>query len=76
MRRRRDPLATHNERVKLRAAFLNALAIGFLGFAFLRPLIDGTLRVNLITVVFVVTGLALHRPRALHLAILGKGGLT
>jgi len=58
--RRRDPLAIHNERVKLRAGFLNALAIGFLGFAFLRPLIEGTLRLNLITVAFLLTGLALH----------------
>ena len=58
--RRRDPLATHNERVKLRAAFLNALSIGFLGFALLRPLIDGTLSVNLLTLAFLVTGLALH----------------
>ena len=29
MTRRRDPLSTHNERVKLRASFLNALASGF-----------------------------------------------
>lgn len=58
--RRRDPLATHNERVKLRAAFLNALAIGFLGFALLRPLIEGTLAVNLLTLVFLATGVALH----------------
>ncbi|ABD54782.1 hypothetical protein [Jannaschia sp. CCS1] len=58
--RRRDPLATHNERVKLRAQFLNALAIGFLGFALLRPLIEGTLSLNLFTIAFLVTGLALH----------------
>jgi len=56
----RDPLATHNERVKLRAAFLNALALGFLGFALLRPLIEGTLSFTLLTVTFLVTGLALH----------------
>ncbi|AHM05588.1 hypothetical protein roselon_03330 [Roseibacterium elongatum DSM 19469] len=59
--RRRDPLATHNERVKLRAAFLNALALGFLGFAFLRPLVEGTLTLNLLTVSFFLTGLVLHR---------------
>ncbi|WP_284265798.1 hypothetical protein [Roseicyclus amphidinii] len=58
--RRRDPLGTHNERVKLRAGFLNALAIGFLGFAFLRPLIEGTLSLNLVTVAFLLTALALH----------------
>ena len=59
--RRRDPLATHNERVKLRAGFLNALGIGFLGFAFLRPLVEGTFALNLLTVVFLATGLVLHR---------------
>jgi hypothetical protein len=59
--RRRDPLATHNERVKLRAGFLNALALGFLGFAFLRPLVEGTLSINLLTVAFLSTGLVLHR---------------
>jgi len=58
--RLRDPLATHNERVKLRANFLNALALGFLGFAFLRPLIEGTLSVNLLTIAYLATGLALH----------------
>ena len=58
--RRRDPLATHNERIKLRSQFVNALSIGFLGFAFLRPLVDGTLVFNTLTIVFLITGLALH----------------
>jgi len=58
--RRRDPLATHNERVKQRATYLNALSLAFIGFAFLRPLIDGTLTVNALTLVFLVTGVALH----------------
>ena len=58
--RLRDPLATHNERVKLRAVFLNALAIGFLGFAFLRPLVEGTLSLTALTAAFLATGLALH----------------
>ena len=58
--RRRDPLAKHNERIKLRAGVLNALSIGFLGFALLRPLVEGTLTVNLLTLVFLATGVALH----------------
>jgi hypothetical protein len=58
--RRRDSLATHNERVRQRAQFLNALSLGFLGFAVLRPLIEGTLIVNVITVAYLITGLALH----------------
>ncbi|MFW5655726.1 MAG: hypothetical protein ACOCYW_08825 [Roseicyclus sp.] len=58
--RRRDPLATHNERVKQRATYLNALSLGFLGFAVLRPLIEGTLIVNVVTIAYLLTGLALH----------------
>jgi hypothetical protein len=33
----RDPLAATNERVKLFAGFINALGIGLIGFAVLRP---------------------------------------
>ena len=36
----RDRLATFNERVKLFAGFLNALGLGLIGFAVLRPLAD------------------------------------
>ena len=36
----RDPLATFNERVKLFAGFVNALGLGLIGFAVLRPLAD------------------------------------
>jgi hypothetical protein len=61
MPRLRDPLATHNERVKLRAQFLNALAIGFLGFSFVRPLVEGTLSVDVLLVGNVIAGLVLHR---------------
>jgi hypothetical protein len=58
--RRRDPLASHNERVRQRAQYLNALSLAFIGFAFLRPLIDGTLTLNVLTLSFLVTGVALH----------------
>lgn len=58
--RRRDPLACHNERVRQRATYLNALSLAFIGFAFLRPLIEGNLTLNLLTVTFLVTGVALH----------------
>jgi hypothetical protein len=58
--RRRDPLACHNERVKSRATYLNALSLAFIGFAFLRPLVEGTLTLNFLTVTFLLTGVALH----------------
>ena len=58
--RRRDPLTSHNERVKLRASFLNALGLGLLGFALLRPLVEGDLVLNPATIVYSATGLALH----------------
>ncbi|MFC0281041.1 hypothetical protein ACFOHK_08890 [Falsigemmobacter intermedius] len=38
-----DLIAAHNERVKMRANFMNALSIGLIGFAFLRPLAEGQL---------------------------------
>ena len=34
----RDAIVVYNERVKLFATFLNALALGLIGFAVLRPL--------------------------------------
>ncbi|ARE40003.1 hypothetical protein RGUI_1862 [Rhodovulum sp. P5] len=58
--RRRDPLAAYNERIKLRAGFLNALGLGFLGFAVLRPLVEGTFAPTALTAAFLFTGLALH----------------
>ena len=36
----RDPLATDNERVKLLANSMNAIGLGLIGFAILRPLAD------------------------------------
>lgn len=56
----RAPLATHNERVKLGAGFLNALGLGFLGFAVLRPLTESLGNATGSTVWWGFTGLALH----------------
>ncbi|MGR3469037.1 MAG: hypothetical protein ACU0CI_14285 [Shimia sp.] len=36
----RDSLTAYNERVKYFASLLNALAIGLVGFALVRPLVD------------------------------------
>jgi len=56
----RDPLAANNERVKLFAGFINALALGLIGFAILRPLTESLANANLATVWWGIAGLALH----------------
>jgi hypothetical protein len=58
--RRRDPLVTHNERVKLLATTLNALGLGLFGYAVLRPMVDGGVRLDAVFAVWCATGLALH----------------
>ena len=60
MKRRRDRLSTHNERVKLFAGFFNTLGLGFLGVALLRPLVEGRVASDPFLVVWIATGLALH----------------
>jgi len=56
----RDDLAVHNERVKLFAGFLNALGLGLIGFAVIRPLTDSGTSVSLLTGVWGAVGLVLH----------------
>lgn len=56
----RDPLAAYNERVKLLAGFVNAIALGLIGFAILRPLTESLENANLSTLWWGVAGLALH----------------
>ena len=60
MRTVRDPLAAFNERVKLFANFLNATALGLIGFAVLRPLTESLANANLSTLWWGMTGLAIH----------------
>lgn len=60
MRRHRDPLATLNERVKLRANSLNAIAIGLVGFAILRPATEDVTLLSLTSGLWGSFGLALH----------------
>lgn len=60
MTRLRDELATHNERVKLGVSFINALSIGLIGFAVLRPLTDPDVSMSTQTGVWGLVGLALH----------------
>jgi hypothetical protein len=58
--RRRDPIATWNERVKLLAVTLNAVAIGLLGFAVLRPATEDVAMLSFTSGFWAVVGLAFH----------------
>lgn len=72
MARLRDALVVHNERVKLLGGFLNALALGLIGFAVLRPLTEGTLRFEALTVGWGTAGLVLHGVSHYILGMLRK----
>ncbi|MHA6345701.1 hypothetical protein [Roseivivax sp. CAU 1761] len=54
------PVIVHNERVKLFSGFLNAVGLGLIGFAVLRPLTAQPMAVGLGSVWFGLAGLALH----------------
>jgi hypothetical protein len=56
----RDSLAASNERVKLLAGFSNAIGIGLIGFAVLRPLTENLANANPSMLWWTVAGLALH----------------
>ena len=60
MQTARDPLGKHNERVKLFAGFINAVGLGLLGFAVLRPLSENISNASLATLWWGITGLAMH----------------
>ncbi|MCR9086211.1 MAG: hypothetical protein NXH97_05650 [Rhodobacteraceae bacterium] len=65
----RDAIAGHNERVKLMATSLNAVGIGLIGFAVLRPLTDNPAGLTLSALWWIVAGLAFH---ALAHYVLGR----
>ena len=56
----RDRLAANNERVKLFANFVNAIGLGLIGFAILRPVTESLSNANLSTLWWGMVGLALH----------------
>jgi hypothetical protein len=56
----RDPLAANNERVKLFAGFSNAIGIGLIGFAALRPLTESLANASASMVWWTSAGLALY----------------
>lgn len=57
----RDALAVHNERMKLLAGFVNAVGLGLIGFAILRPLTDSLSNAASWAMLgWLVAGLAMH----------------
>ena len=57
---RRDPVAAHNERVKLMATSLNAIGLGLIGFAILRPLTENPAGLGLTSLWWAAAGLVVH----------------
>ncbi|CTQ51353.1 hypothetical protein [Jannaschia donghaensis] len=58
--RQRDTLLVWNERVRLFAGFLNALALGLVGFAVLRPLTEDVALLSGLSAGWAAVGLAIH----------------
>ncbi|MEN0079790.1 MAG: hypothetical protein AAF753_11840 [Pseudomonadota bacterium] len=65
-------MATHNERLKLIAAFLNAMAIGLVGFSLLRPLVDDMSAMGLSTLWWCLVAFAIHSAALYILGMLEK----
>lgn len=55
-----DLVATHNERVRMLAGFVNATGLGLIGFAVLRPLTDTPVAVGWASVWWGGCGLVFH----------------
>lgn len=66
----RRAVAVHNERVKLFSGFVNAIGLGLIGFAVLRPLTEDMTAIGAITAVWGVAGLFLHAVSHYILAML------
>jgi Co/Zn/Cd efflux system component len=60
MQTERDKLVAFNERVKLFAGFLNAIGLGLIGFAVLRPLSETPSNPTWAVVWWGVIGLAMY----------------
>ncbi|CAM4329375.1 hypothetical protein [Palleronia rufa] len=56
----RDPIATYNERVKAISTFLTSLGIGLIGFAVIRPAIEGSDTETVASVAWGGAGLVMH----------------
>jgi len=60
MRPLRDEILVHDARVKLFSGFLNAVGLGLIAFALIRPLVEQAAVLGRITLWWSVAGLALH----------------
>lgn len=72
MKTTHDPLAARNERVKLFANFVNAIGLGLIGFAVLRPLVENIEAAGLSTLWWGIVGLALHGASHYILGLMHK----
>ncbi len=64
-----DPILSWNERLKLVAAFLNAIGLGMIGFAVLKPLTGDLTNRSVLRLWWGLAGLAFH---TISLYVLGK----
>lgn len=64
-----DPILSWNERVKLVATFLNAIGLGLIGFAVLKPLTDDITKISAASLWWGLAALAFH---AISFYMLGK----
>ena len=72
MRPLRDEILVHNERVKLFSGFLNAVGLGLIAFALIRPLVDDDTPLSWVTGWWSLAGLALHAAAHYILGMLRK----
>ncbi|MGL6210371.1 MAG: hypothetical protein ACRC14_11150 [Paracoccaceae bacterium] len=68
----RDTILSWNERVKLFANFLNAIGLGLIGFAVLKPLTEDITKLSTLTVSWGLVGLVLHAISLYTLGLMRK----
>lgn len=72
MSRLRDDLAVFNERIKLIATSMNAVALGLIGFAVLRPVTDAQMALGWPAMWWAIVGVAFHLSAHYVLGMLEK----
>ena len=72
----RREVAVHNERVKLFSGFTNAIGLGLIGFAVLRPLTESGTDMTGLTVLWGMAGLFLHAISHYILSMLRTEDMT
>lgn len=68
-----DPVVVYNERLKLFASSLNAIALGLIGFAILRPISESVSLLSITSLWWGAVGLVLHGVSHYILGNLKKG---